>query len=128
MKPLTILADVPHLDRASRAEQFRRVAGMLDAQSLAVATMVAGEAEAQTELIFSVDDAVRLAERVLAGDPRARTQPGLARILSATACVLFRVAQQAGAIQSMEIFDGDDANAGHLDDQQEAGGDEGAGD
>jgi len=124
MTPLTILADVPHLDRAERAEQFRRVAGLLDAQTLCVATMVAGEAEARTELIFSVDDAVRLAGRVLAGDPRARTQPGLARILSATACVLFRVAQQAGGIQSMEIFDGDDANAGLLNDQPEADGDE----
>lgn len=125
MIPLLILADVQHLDRAQPAEQFRRVAGTIGPDTIAVATMVAGEALAQTELSFPVDRAIRLAEAVLAGDQRARTTPGLARILSATACVLFRVARQAGGIQSMESYSLDD---GHRDDRPEAAGDEDPGD
>ncbi|GAA2871779.1 hypothetical protein GGQ99_000984 [Aminobacter niigataensis] len=109
MKSITVAVDVANLAAgAGPRGHFRRVVGLLDdRQTVAIATMVSGQAVAEHELSFRLDDGLRLAEAVLAGDRRAMTQPGLARTLSATAALLFRVSHAAGAFQTIEGFDGD---------------------
>lgn len=96
MKSLTVLVNVP----AGPKTPLRRVAGIMeDGRSFAVATMAEGSNVADTEFAFELGEAVTLSETILAGDRRAMTTPGLARILSATVAVLFRVAAEAGAIK-----------------------------
>ncbi len=123
-RPLAIQVDVADLAKgAGEGGHFRRVVALSeDGTSLVVATMTAGEGVATTELTFRLDEARALAERVLSGDRRAMTQPGLARILSATAALLFRVSLAAGAIQ--ETPDGGGERDGHLRDQPAADADE----
>ncbi len=124
MKALAVYADVAN--QAARPDG-RRVAGMLDdRETVAIAVMKAGETVATTEFQFKLGDVAQLAEQCLAGNSRALTTPGLARILSASLAVLFRVAHAAGAFQQHGDFDGGDA--GYLGDQPEAGGDEDHGD
>ena len=62
----------------------------------------------------------------LSGDRRALTTPGLARTLSATVAILFRVCLATGALQEMGTFDG--GSGDDLGREQEAGGDEDPGD
>lgn len=131
MTPFAILVDVADAER--RDPTYRRVAGLLpDNETVAVATKTAEGTIANGELTFSLSDINRLAEAVLAGDARARTTPGLARILSASVAVLFRVCHAAGALQpimqTIEDADAGDDDTGHLGDQPEAGDDEGGGD
>lgn len=127
MNAVTLFVDVPNLAAGTGPDGFaRRVVGLLDdRETVAIAIMKAGDALAEPEFTFKLADAVALAERALAGDRRALTTPGLARILSASAALLFRVSQAAGAIQATGHHDG--TGSGHLDDQQEARGDEGVG-
>lgn len=124
MKALTVFVDVANLAADAGPDgHFRRVVGLLDdRETVAIAQMVAGQAVAETELSFRLTHALRLAEAVLAGDRRAMTTPGLARTLSATAALLFRVSHAAGAFQTFEGFDGDaefpgdrGEEAGHAD-------------
>lgn len=124
--PLAIQLDVADLAKgAGEGGHFRRVVALSeDGTSLIVATMTAGEGVATTELTFRLDEARALAERVLSGDRRAMTRPGLARILSATAALLFRVSLAAGAIQETPEPAGGGERDGHLRDQPAAGGDE----
>lgn len=123
MKAVTVYVDVANLAADAGPDgHFRRVVGLLgDNETVAIALMVAGEPVAQAELGFSLTDGLRLAEAVLAGDRRAMTTPGLARMLSATAALLFRVSQAAGAFQTIEGFDGD---AEHSCDRGQEAGDE----
>ena len=109
MKSLTVLVDVADLAAGGgRDGHQRRVVGLLDdRETVTVARMVAGAGLAEPELSFHLADAVLLAEAVLAGDRRAMTTPGLARTLSATAAMLFRVSNAAGALQKIEGFYGD---------------------
>ena len=126
MATLTYIVDVADIAAGAGPNgHFRRVAGVLpDNQTIAVGRMVAGGATLDTEFTFTLAEGQALCEACLAGDRRALTRPGLARILSATAAVLFRVAHQAGSFQAIEDFDG--GGAGLLHDQFETGGDEGA--
>lgn len=121
MKALTVAIDVANLTADAGPDgHFRRVVGLLDdRETVAIAQMVAGEPVAQTELSFRLTDAQRLAEAVLAGDRRAMTTPGLARMLSATAALLFRVSHAAGAFQTIEELYGD---ADHRGDRGEEAG------
>lgn len=127
MKALSVSVDVGNLAAGTGPNgHFRRVAGLLDdRETVVVATMVAGQGQCNAELAFALADAVRLAEAVLAGDRRAMTTPGLARTLSATAALLFRVSLAAGALQKQEGFDGD---ADYSGDRSETAGDEDPGD
>ena len=126
MTPFAILVDVADAER--RDPTYRRVAGLLpDNETVAVATKTAEGTIANGELTFKLNEANALAEAVLAGDARARTTPGLARILSASVAVLFRVCHAAGAlqaIQKIEDADAGDDDTGHLGDRPEAGEDE----
>jgi hypothetical protein len=101
MRAYTVIADVP--DRAAVDDgkgNFRRTVGYFDdRQTIAVARMVAGEKVAETELIFTIGEAISLAEKALSGDRRALTTPGLARILSASVALLSRVSLTAGAFE-----------------------------
>jgi len=108
-KSLIVFVDVGDLAAGGGPEGHqRRLVGLLDdRETVTVARMVAGNSLAEPELSFRLTDAVRLAEAVLAGDRRAMTTPGLARTLSATAAMLFRVSNAAGALQKIEGFDGD---------------------
>lgn len=106
---MRVLVEVPDLKAGGSA---LRGAGILDdGMTMAVCRRGAGETTATTELSMPLGEAVDLAERVLSGDARAATTPGLARILSASVAILFRVALTSGAI----IRDGDDVggNPGH---------------
>lgn len=103
MRGLTVHVNVPLKDQP----EISRVAGMLDdRRSVAVATLPLGQTVAAVELEFDLGDAMRLCDRCLSGDARALTTPGLARILSATAALLFRVSVAAGAIETEEPDDG----------------------
>lgn len=124
MTPISVFVDVPDALAASNSSgNYRRVAGMLDDnQTVVVATMVAGGRTADTEFSFKLGDAVALAETALTGDRRALTTPGLARILSATAAILFRVSLAAGAVQ--RLGDIHERDGGDHPDRDEAAGDE----
>ena len=124
MRMLTVTVDVPNL--AAGATSARRVAGFLDDNAtVAVAAMLAGDKIVTPEAEFNLGEALALSEACLSGDRRALTTPGLARILSASVAVLFRVSHAAGAFQHEGMNERD---AGLLHDQQEAGGDEDTGD
>lgn len=121
---LQILVDVPD----SRREGFRRVTLLAEnSRELIVATMREGSLLGEPELRFELSEANQLARLALAGDARALTRPGLARTLAATVAVLFRVAFASGAL-IIDDEEKNDGGTGHLDDQPEAGRDEGAGD
>ena len=121
MRALTVSVDVRDLARQGLGA--RRIAGLIeDRETLAVCSITEGDRIATPEFEFSLAEALALSEACLSGDRRALTTPGLARILSATVAVLFRVSLAAGAMQRQEVPDGGDV--GYLDDQQEAGGDE----
>jgi hypothetical protein len=124
VRALTVYVDVRKIGEPVSA---RRVAGVLDGGAhIAVCSILDGDRIATSETEFSFADARLLAEACLAGDRRALTTPGLARILSSAVAVLFRVSFAAGAFQRLE--EPDERDAGYLDDQPEAGGDEDPGD
>lgn len=123
MTPLTIHADVQDFSVPVPAEQLRRVVGLLDDQAtIVVATMVAGESEARTEISYTLSQGVDLALACLAGNRRALTTPGLARILSSTVALLLRVSLASGGLSQT----GDFLHDGHGDagDREEAAGHE----
>jgi hypothetical protein len=126
MPALRYIVDVADLAAGAGPDgHLRRVAGVLpDNETVALGRMVAGSGAVETEFTFTLAEGQALCEACLAGDRRALTRPGLARILSATAAVLFRVAHHAGSFQAIEDIDG--GGAGLLHDQLETGGDEGA--
>jgi len=127
MRALTVMVDVR--DLAAGGVSARRVAGLLDDNAtIGVCAMQHGDKIVSTELEFNLGEAALLAERILSGDQRAKTTPGLARILSASVAVLFRVSLAAGALQQIQTEELDDRDGGHLDDQLEAGSDEDPGD
>lgn len=114
MTPLTVMVDVPDTMMPGR----RRVAGMLDDnKTLAIASMAAGESTGTLELSCELVEALALAEAALAGERRALTHPGLARELSATVAVLFRVCLSAGAVVPENQTEGDDGGTGHCGDR-----------
>ncbi|TPN57151.1 hypothetical protein [Mesorhizobium sp. B1-1-7] len=121
MRAMAVMVDVPNRERPVGE---RRVVGLMaDNATIGVAAMRDGDRIVVTELEFNLGEAVRLAELILSGDARAKTTPGLARILSASVAMLFRVSHAAGAfLPTAEEPDGRDA--GYLDDQPEAGGEE----
>jgi len=97
-----------------------RVAGLLDDnETVAVATTRPGAEEGVEELSFTLTEAVHLAEQCLAGHERALTTPGLARILSATVAILFRVSLAGGTIQQKDA-----GGHGHSPDRADAAADE----
>ncbi len=119
MQNLSVLVNVP--DQAAPGR--RRVAGLLDDnQTIVVASMLEGGTIAELELSFRLCDAVAIAEAALAGDRRAMTTPGLARILSTTAAILFRVSLHAGGLQQLGEID--ERGGGHEIDRDEAAADE----
>lgn len=120
MDALTVHVNVP--DLATNGAK-RRVVGMVngDDTRLVVASLPDGGNVAEPELSFSIGYAAALAERVLSGDQRAKTEPGLARILSATVAMLFRVSLAARALEPTEDTHG---RGDHPDDRQAAPDDE----
>jgi len=127
MTALQILVDVAD----SRRPGFRRITALsANGRKLIVATAREGSLLGEPELSFELSEANQLARAALAGDARALTKPGLARTLAATVAVLFRVGFASGALIIDDEGDHgeDDGGTGHLGDQQETGGDEGAGD
>ncbi|MCF6120517.1 hypothetical protein L2449_27205 [Mesorhizobium muleiense] len=126
MRALTVMVDVADLAGAVGA---RRVAGVMDDNAtIGVCAIQDGDRIVNSELEFNLGEAALLAERILSGDQRAKTTPGLARILAASVAVLFRVSLAAGALQQHQTEEIDDGDGGHLDDQFAAGGDEDPGD
>ncbi|WP_147377482.1 hypothetical protein [Mesorhizobium jarvisii] len=118
---MAVMVDVPNRELGVGA---RRVVGLMeDNATVGVCAMRDGDRIVNTELEFNLGEAARLAELILSGDARAKTTPGLARILSASVAMLFRVSHAAGAFErQQEDFDGGDAD--DLGNQQEAGGEE----
>jgi len=103
MRSLAVMVDVPNRELAVGA---RRVVGLMnDNATIGVCAMRDGDRIVNTELEFNLAEAARLAELILSGDQRAKTTPGLARILSASVAMLFRVSLAAGALQQTEGLD-----------------------
>lgn len=126
MRAMAVMVDVRDLGTAGVSA--RRVVGLMeDNATVGVCSIRDGDKIANTELEFNLGEAAHLAELILSGDQRAKTTPGLARILSASVAMLFRVSIAAGALQQ-QTEDFDDRDGGHLDDQFETGGDEDRGD
>lgn len=127
MRAMAVMVDVPNRELAVGA---RRVVGLMeDNATIGVCSIRDGDKIANTELEFNLGEAAQLAELILSGDQRAKTTPGLARILSASVAMLFRVSLAAGALQQQHLTeDFDDRDGGHLDDQLETGSDEDPGD
>ncbi|MBS9720058.1 hypothetical protein JYU29_05070 [Tianweitania sp. BSSL-BM11] len=97
MVSLDVCVQVP--DAVSKDTGRIRIAGLTpDSRIIVVASLKAGDTIADHEFSFGLDDGMRLAEACLSGDRRALTSPGLARKLSATLAILFRVCVQSGAI------------------------------
>lgn len=82
----------------------RRVAGVIGDETVVVALMNA-DGVAREEYRFALNEAAELAQQCLAGDRRALTRPGLARILSSAVAVLFRVSLASGGLQRVEETD-----------------------
>lgn len=111
MNKLAILASFPMLNApAEDAAQAVRHVGLLEDNSIAIAVGNAGAGTVTQEFAFALDRVGGLAERVLAGDSRALTQPGLARILAGTVVILIRQAAQAGRVVPIEAA-GDEGEA-----------------
>ncbi|RWF49956.1 MAG: hypothetical protein EOS50_30205 [Mesorhizobium sp.] len=120
MRALTVMVNVADLAGAVGA---RRVAGVMDDNAtIGVCAIHDGDRIVNSELEFNLGEAALLAERILSGDQRAKTTPGLARILSASVAVLFRVAHAAGALQ--QIGELDERRDDFPDDRDEAADDE----
>lgn len=127
MRSMAVMLDVRDLGRPEVSA--RRVVGLMDDNAtVGICAIRDGDKIVNTELEFNLGEAARLAELILSGDQRAKTTPGLARILSASVAMLFRVSLAAGALQQQSTEGLDDRDGGHLDDQFEAGGDEDPGD
>ena len=109
MNKLAILASFPMLN-APAEDAAQAVVGLLEDNSIAIAVGNAGAGTVTQEFAFALDRVGGLAERVLAGDSRALTQPGLARILAGTVVILIRQAAQAGRVVPIEAA-GDEGEA-----------------
>lgn len=122
MKALTVQLKVD-IARPQGVETLR-VAGFLDdGETIAIATMAEGASRATHELSCRIGDVAQLAEACLAGNERALTTPGLARMLAATTALLFRVALTSGGIEKR--LNHEDAGIdGHCGDREEAAADE----
>lgn len=70
---------------------------------LSVATMPPGGELAEAEITFQIDEAIWICRRILAGDMRAATRPGMARMLAATVMALNICALQAGGIEQNPV-------------------------
>ncbi len=127
MRAMAVMLDVRDLGRPEVSA--RRIVGLMeDNATIGICAIRDGDRIADTELEFNLGEAAKLAELVLSGDQRAKTTPGLTRILCASVAMLFRVSLAAGALQQQSTEGLDDRDGGHLDDQFEAGGDEDPGD
>lgn len=81
--------------------------------ALIVAVRDEGSDRAELELTFSIDEAIRAAQLALGGNERARTLPGLSRILCASIIALSKAAFQAGAlIHDDSVAQGSDSGGG----------------
>jgi hypothetical protein len=120
MVQLDVCVQVP--DAVSKDASRIRIAGLAHENStIVVASMKAGDTIADHEFSFLLGEGLQLAEACLSGNRHALTSPGLARKLSATVAILFRVSVQSGAIQQQgNIDDGD----GLQPDRSKARGDE----
>lgn len=101
MKRVQVLHATP--DLTATGGGVLRFVGMLDDnRSLAIATMPAArpqDYQAKAELQFELGEAVRLAQACLAGDRRALTTPGLARVLAGTVLALAKIAESGQALE-----------------------------
>jgi hypothetical protein len=119
------IVDVENVAGDARGQHLRRLCGWLeDQRTLAIASIAMGEEAATIEMQFTIDEAHALALAAFAGDRRALTSPGIARKLSATVAILFRVCHAAGALQNIGVGDDGGGDCGHRD---EAADDEPAG-
>lgn len=116
------LVDVENLAGDVRGQHLRRVAGHLDDMcTLAIASMTVGTDIADIELRFDINEAHALALAALSGDRRALTTPGIARKLSATVAILFRVCLASGGLQHIGVDNDGGSLGGHRDETGEAG-------
>lgn len=122
MRAMAVMVDVR--DLGATGVSSRRVVGLMeDNATIGVCSIRDGDKIATTELEFNLGEAAHLAELILSGDQRAKTTPGLARILSASVAMLFRVSHAAGALQQ-RTGDIDERRDDFSDDRDEAADDE----
>lgn len=75
-----------------------RLVALSEGDAVIVASRPAGGDRAELELSFSIDEAISAAHLALGGHERARTMPGLTRILCASIIALSKAAFEAGAL------------------------------
>jgi hypothetical protein len=123
MRSMAVMLDVRDLGRPEVSA--RRVVGLMDDNAtIGVCAIRDGDKIVNTELEFNLGEAAKLAELILSGDQRAKTTPGLARILSASVAMLFRVSLAAGALQHQTEGLDERRDADIPDDRDEAAADE----
>ncbi|MRN49792.1 hypothetical protein GJU94_08090 [Brucella sp. 10RB9214] len=83
-------------------ENVRVVLQHADNSRISVATMAADTSLAIAEVTFHLSESVWIAERIIAGDMRVATRPGLARILAGAVVALAKIGFAAGAFQEVD--------------------------
>lgn len=71
------------------------------------------------EVSFELAHAFALAKACLAGNERARTTPGLTRVLCAAVLCLGKAAFKAGALQALETVNHEQPDDGHRSEAQD---------
>lgn len=103
---LTILHSERRTEAPKSPENVRVVLQHQDNSRISVATMAADTSLATAEVTFHLAEAVWIAERIIAGDMRVATRPGLARILAGAVVALAKIGFAAGALEETIEMEG----------------------
>ncbi|MRN46146.1 hypothetical protein GJU93_06015 [Brucella sp. 10RB9212] len=98
---LTILHSEKRTEAPKSLENIRVVLQHEDNSRISVATMAADTSLATAEVTFHLSESVWIAERIIAGDMRVATRPGLARILAGAVVALAKIGCAAGALEEV---------------------------
>lgn len=106
---LTIIHSEKRTEAPKSPENVRVVLQHEDNSRISVAIMAAQSNLATAEVTFHLAESVWIAQRIIAGDMRVATRPGLARILAGAVVALAKIGFAAGALQ--EIVEDPEAQA-----------------
>lgn len=98
---LTILHSEDRTDTPNLDDNVRVVLMHEDNSRISVAITAASNSLAKAEVTFHLAESVWIAQRILAGDMRVATRPGLARILAGAVVALAKIGFTAGALEEV---------------------------
>lgn len=98
---LTILHSEKRTEAPKSSDNLRVVLQHEDNSRISVATMAEHSNLATAEVTFQLSESVWIAERIIAGDMRVATRPGLGRILAGAVLALAKISFQAGALEEV---------------------------